>query len=172
MAGPRQVLLTGRYAFYDVYQCRDDKWVSVGAIEPHFFRNLCGLLGLEEYSDYQMDDARQDEIRQAFRDAFLRRDRDEWVTELAPKDTCVAPVYAIPELVDDPHFIERGIFMEAEDAEHGRFRQVGPILAGGIRAQPEWKVPAQGESDAETLLAAVGYSPAEIREMRQAGAVE
>jgi len=172
VAGPRQVLLTGRYAFYDVYQCRDDKWVSVGAIEPHFFRNLCGLLGLEEYSDYQMDDARQDEIRQAFRDAFLRRDRDEWVTELAPKDTCVAPVYAIPELVDDPHFIERGIFMEAEDAEHGRFRQVGPILAGGIRAQPEWKVPAQGESDAETLLAAVGYSPAEIREMRQAGAVE
>ena len=96
VAGPRQVLLTGRYAFYDVYRCKDDKWVSVGAIEPHFYRNLCGLLGLDEWAEHQMDDARQDEIRQAFREAFLGRTRDEWVEALASKDTCVAPVYTIP----------------------------------------------------------------------------
>jgi alpha-methylacyl-CoA racemase len=171
-AGPRKVLLTGRYAFYDVYRCRDDKWVSVGAIEPHFYRNLCGLLGLEQFAEFQMDDARQDEIRAAFKEAFLRRDRDEWVAELAPKDTCVAPVYAIPELVDDPHFAERGVFMQAEDAEHGRFRQVSPILAGGVRDQPEWRVRPAGESDAQALLEDAGYSAAEIEEMRHAGAVQ
>jgi alpha-methylacyl-CoA racemase len=172
VAGPRQVLLTGRYAFYDVYRCRDDRWVSVGAIEPHFYRNLCGLLGLEKFADFQLDDARQDEIRQAFREAFLRRDRDEWVAELAPKDTCVAPIYTIPELVDDPHFAQRGVFMQAEDSEHGRFRQVAPILAGGVRDQPEWKVRPADESDAQTLLEGVGYSAAEIEEMRHAGAVQ
>lgn len=172
VAGPRQVLLTGRYAFYDVYRCRDGKWVSVGAIEPHFYRNLCELLGLERFVEHQMDDDRQDEIRQAFREAFERRDRDDWVNELAPQNTCVAPVYEIPEVVDDPHFIERGVFMQAEDAEHGRFRQVAPILAGGVRDQPEWKVRGPGESDAGTLLGEVGYSEAEIEEMRRLGAVE
>jgi alpha-methylacyl-CoA racemase len=172
VAGPRQVLLTGRYAFYDVYRCKDDKWVSVGAIEPHFYRNLCGLLSLEQWADHQMDDARQDEIRQAFREAFLTRTRDEWVEALAPNDTCVAPVYEIPEVVDAPHFVARGVFMEAEDAEHGRFRQVAPILAGGIRTQPHWQVRPGGESDANKLLEAVGYSADEIEELHRMGAVE
>ena len=172
IAGPRQVLLTGRYAFYDVYRCRDDKWVSVGAIEPHFYRNLCGLLGLERFADCQMDDDRQDEIRQAFREAFQQRDRDDWVSELAPQDTCVAPVYEIPEVVDDAHFVERGVFMQAEDAEHGRFRQVAPVLAGGIRDQPDWQVRGPGESDASALLGEVGYSEVEIEEMHRIGAVQ
>jgi alpha-methylacyl-CoA racemase len=172
VAGPRQVLLTGRYAFYDVYRCKDGKWVSVGAIEPHFYRNLCGLLGLDQWVDHQMDDSCQDEIRLAFREAFLERSRDEWVAELAPKNTCVAPVYEIPELVDDPHFVERGVFMEAEDPEHGCFRQVAPILAGGIREQPNWQVRSPNESDAQKLLEDVGYRVDEIEELRRTGAVE
>ena len=45
VAGPREVLLTGRYAFYDLYETRDRKWVSVAAIESHFYRNLCERLG-------------------------------------------------------------------------------------------------------------------------------
>jgi alpha-methylacyl-CoA racemase len=172
VAGPRQVLLTGRYAFYDVYRCGDDKWVSVGAIEPHFYRNLCRLLGLDRWADHQMDDSCQDEIRQAFREAFLERNRDEWVAELAPQNTCVAPVYEIPELVDDPHFVERGVFMEAEDPENGCFRQVAPILAGGIREQPKWQVRSPNESDAQNLLEEVGYGVDEIEELRRTGAVD
>ncbi len=144
----------------------------MGAIEPHFYRNLCGLLGLDQWADHQMDDSCQDEIRLAFREAFLERNRDEWVAELAPKNTCVAPVYEIPELVDDPHFVERGVFMEAEDPEHGCFRQVAPILAGGIREQPNWQVRSPNESDAQKLLEDVGYGVDEIEELRRTGAVD
>ena len=39
-------------------------------------------------------------------------------------------VRLIPELVRDPHFASRGVFMEAFHPEHGGFRQVGPVLAG------------------------------------------
>ena len=74
--------------------------------------------------------------------------------------------------MDDPHFAERGVFMQAEDAEHGRFRQVAPILAGGVRDQPEWIVRPAEESDAQALLQDAGYSAAEIEEMRLAGAVQ
>src|SRR5919197_4469196 len=65
--GPGTALLTGKYACYDVYACRDGKWISVGAIEPQFFANLCRALGHEELAEYQMDDRKQDEIRTAFR---------------------------------------------------------------------------------------------------------
>jgi len=172
VSGPRQVLLTGRYAFYDVYPCRDGKWISVGAIEPHFYRNLCGLLGLERYADHQMDDALQDEIRAAFRAAFGRRDRDEWVAELAAKDTCVAPVYTLPEVAEDPHFHARGVFTEAQHPEAGRFRQVAPVLAGGIREAGPNAVRSAAGSDAERLLADAGFVADEIDRLRAEGVVE
>ena len=172
VSGPRQVLLTGRYAFYDVYPCRDGKWISVGAIEPHFYRNLCGLLGLERYAEHQMDDDRQDEIREAFRAVFVKRDRDDWVAELAGKDTCIAPVNDLTEVTRDPHFRARGVFMQAEHPSEGRFEQVAPVLAGGVREAGVHPVRAFGESDGARVLADAGLSEEEIRKLHEAGAVE
>ncbi len=171
VAGPRQVLLTGRYAFYDVYPTKDDKWVSVGAIEPKFFANLCNALGLGEFATAQMDDAKQDEIREAFRTAFLTKTRDEWTEELAAADTCVAPVLTIPEVVEQPHFEARKVFMEARHTEHGDFKQVSPILAGGDREQPLHEVRPFGRSDASELLTAAGYSAEEIQKLSEQGAI-
>ncbi|MCP4003913.1 MAG: CoA transferase [bacterium] len=171
-AAPRQVLLTGRYAFYDLYEARDGRWLSVGAIEPHFYRNLCKALSLERYADQQMNDELQDEIRAAFRAAFAQRDRDEWVAELAPADTCVAPVYTIPEVTRDTHLRERGLFMQAEHSEHGVFEQMAPMLAGTQRALPRHRVRDPESSDADALLAEVGLSREEIESLRADGAVE
>jgi alpha-methylacyl-CoA racemase len=171
VAAPRETLLTGRYACYDVYPTRDGKWLSVGAIEPHFYANLCKALGLEQYVEHQMDDDKQAEIRAGFRRAFGERDRDDWVAELAPGNTCVAPVYSIPELVDDPHFESRRIFMQAECEEHGAFRQVGPILAGGDRDQPTHRVRSQEATDTDELLRDAGLTEAEIAKLRADGVV-
>jgi alpha-methylacyl-CoA racemase len=172
VAAPRETLLTGRYACYDLYPARDGKWLSVGAIEPHFWANLCRALGLERYAKHQMDDALQDEIRAAFRSAFATRDRDDWVRDLAPADTCVAPVYSIPELARDAQFESRGVFMEAEEEEHGRFRQVAPLLAGCRRDQPVHRVRSEDETDAGELLRRAGMSDAEIERLRSEGAIE
>ena len=172
IAGPRQVLLTGRYAFYDVYRTRDDRWLSVGAIEPQFYANLCKALGLEQYIAHQMDDAKQAEIREAFQRVFATRDRDDWVALLAPNDTCVAPVCTIPEVVAAPHFRSRGIFMQAEHPEHGAFEQVGPILAGGRREQPVHRTRAHAETDTDVLLANAGMSAEAIASLKHDGVVE
>ena len=137
IAGSRQVLLTGRYAFYDIYPTKDGKWVSVGAIEPHFYKNLCDRLGLPQYRDKQYAEADQDEIRAAFRTAFATRTRDEWTRELAPNDTCVAPVLTIPEVVAEPHWRARGLFMQAEHEKRGVFEQLSPVLAGAVREHPQ-----------------------------------
>lgn len=172
IAGPREVLLTGRYAFYDLYETSDGKWVSVGAIESHFFANLCGRLGVPEFAPDQYTDEKQDEIREAFKRIFKTRTRDEWAAELAPNDTCVAPVLTIPEVAEDPHWRARGVFMEAEMEGRGVFEQVSPILAGGVRAHPRHRVRAGDETDSADLLAHAGYSETEISTLLDEGAVE
>ena len=88
----------------------------MGAIEPHFYANLCRLLDCERWSDHQLDDDVQDQIRADFRAAFERKPRDEWVAELGPADTCVSAVYTVPELVDDAHVVDRGLIVDAIDA--------------------------------------------------------
>lgn len=170
-AGPGHDMLTGRYACYDVYQARDGKWLSVGAIEPAFYANLCKALGCEQWAAHQTDDARQDEIRAAFRAAFAQRDRDAWVAELAPRDTCVAPVYAIDELVGDAQFGSRNVFVEARHGQHGTFRQVGPIMAGIDRSRTVYDVPDSARTDTDALLKSVQFSAEDIQRLRNEGIV-
>jgi alpha-methylacyl-CoA racemase len=169
--GPGHDILTGRYACYDTYPARDGKWLAVAAIEPAFYANLCRALGLEQWIPHQTDDARQDEIRSAFRVAFAARDRDDWVGELAPRNTCVSPVYSVSELVEDPHFLNRNLFVDAKDDEHGSFGQLGPVLAGEDRTRSTYDVPSPTATDTDELLLGVGVTEQQIEKLRREGVV-
>lgn len=169
---PGSDVLTGKYAWYGVYVCADGLHVSVGPVEGHFFRNLCRLLGLEQFNDSQYELARQDEMRAAFAQRFLAKTRDAWVADLAGQDTCVAPVLSIAEVAAAGHLRARRTFMRAHHPEHGDFEQLGPVLAGGVRQQPEHRVRPAGATDTDAVLAAAGFSADEINGLRASGAVE
>ncbi len=176
--GPGHYILTGRYACYDTYRCADGGWVAVGAIEPHFFANLCRLLGCDRWIDHQTDDTDgvQDAIRADFRAAFASKPRDEWVAVLAPADTCVSAVLSVPEAVADPQYVARGAFVEATSpvttvGDGGRFRQVGTLFAGTDTSRTEVVVPDPAATDTDALLAAAGYSPTDLALLREEGVI-
>ncbi|HYF47183.1 MAG TPA: CaiB/BaiF CoA-transferase family protein, partial [Acidimicrobiales bacterium] len=166
--GPRHDLLTGRYACYDLYEASDGGWLSVAAIEPHFWRNLCSKLGHDELADAQLDDARQDEVRAAFRARFKEQTRDEWAAELAPADTCVAPVLSIAEAAADEQFAARGAIVDATHPTEGSFRQVGPVFAGQRGQGEPVEVPDWTRTSTDEVLAEAGFSPDELRALRDA----
>ncbi|MGZ8752695.1 MAG: CaiB/BaiF CoA transferase family protein [Acidimicrobiia bacterium] len=168
---PRHDLLTGRFACYDVYPCRDGKWLAVGAIEPRFYTNLCRELGCEQWTGHQNDDEVQAKIRADFRAAFATRDRDDWVATLAPADACVSAVNTVPELVDDPHLVARASFADAHADGHGEFRQVGFILAGMDRGQPTVEVREPTVTDTDALLGAAGIDAETVAALRAEGAI-
>lgn len=167
--GPRHYILTGRYACYDSYQAADGKWLTVAAIEPRFWANLCRLLGLEQWAAHQMEDSYQNEIRAELRAVFATRDRDDWVAELAPADTCVAAVLDVTEVVHDPQYRHRGLFVEASHPTAGTFEQVAPPLAGMPAPDASAPVPLRdaAETDTDALLGACGYSVVEIEALRE-----
>jgi alpha-methylacyl-CoA racemase len=169
--GPRHGLLTGRYACYDVYQCADHRWLSVAAIEPRFWANLCHALGCDRWIGVQTDDAAQDAIRADLRAAFATRDRDQWVAALGPADTCVAPVASIPEVVADAHLEARHVFVEARRDSGAAFRQVGWVLAGMDRRQPPPVVRDASITDTEALLIDAGLDTETVAALRAEGVV-
>jgi alpha-methylacyl-CoA racemase len=169
--GPGHYILTGRYACYDTYACADGGHLSVGAIEPQFWRNLCRELDLEHYADVQMDDDRQDEIRTAVAGVLATRTRDEWTEQLGPADCCVAPVLTVAEAIDDPQFVARGMVVDADHATEGAFRQTGPVWAGTSKPDGAYPVREGTTTDTEDLLAAAGYDADRITELIDAGVV-
>lgn len=169
--GPGSDILTGRYACYDVYRCADDRWLAVGAIEPHFFANLCRALGLAEWIPHQLDDERQDALRAALAAAFATRPRDAWVAELGPGDACVAPVLSVAEATRDAGFAARGAWAEAVHPAHGRVRQVGAVLAG--QTPPRGPVQARdaAETDTDSLLQEAGFGAPALAALRRDGVI-
>lgn len=167
--GPGHYILTGRYACYDTYTCADGKHLSVGAIEPRFWANLCGLLGLERYAGAQMDDDLQDEVRAALRDTFATRTRDEWVELLGPADTCVAPVNTVAEAVGDPQVTERRLVVDAVSATDGPFRQAAPIWAGTAPPEGPYEVRDPTVTDTAELLVAAGLAPEVVEDLMAQG---
>lgn len=107
-------LLDGGAPFYDCYQCADDEWVAVGALEPQFYRALIEKLGMTEDEAVQayMDPATWPAIRERFTAKFAERSRDEWHEIFADSDCCVAPVLSMREAREDGHNRDRGIFID------------------------------------------------------------
>ena len=167
--GPREGLLTGRYAWYDLYQAGDGGWLAVAAIEPKFFANLCHILGCEQWIDRQYDDD-VETMRADFTAAFASRSRDDWVAELAPADACVSPVLDVPGVVADGQYGARGAFVEVAHPTSGRLRQVGAPLARQVDPVvleiPDWTATAT-----EELLDEVGVAPDTVTAWRAAGVI-
>ena len=156
--GPGHYILTGRYACYDVYACADGEHLSVAAIEPVFWANLCRALGLDRYIDAQTDDDLQDEIRAALASVFATAGRDEWVRRLGPADCCVAPVNRVSEAVCDVQYRARGAVVKAEHPIEGTMEQVGAVWAGAEAAESPYELPDLAQTHTAELLAEAGYS--------------
>ena len=69
--------LVGAAHFYGTYECADGKHVAVGAIEPHVYRKLLELCGIDDPDfRHQWDREQWPALRRKL-EAVLRA-RDEW----------------------------------------------------------------------------------------------
>ena len=85
-------LLTGGAACYRIYETADGRHLTVAALEPKFWGNLCRLLGRDDFVDRAFEPDLP-ELATLFR----TRDLSDWRALLEGKDTCVGPVLTLEE---------------------------------------------------------------------------
>jgi alpha-methylacyl-CoA racemase len=163
-------LLTGQYPWYNLYETRDGKYISVGAIESWFYQNLCRLIGLEDLIPHQYAEGeKREEMFRRFRETFRTKTSAEWVALLMPADTCVAPVHSIADLVSDSHLRQRGMIRAVAHPTRGTVEQTGIMVQMSDTPGTIRNVDPQPGEFTEAILREAGYTTEQIRELRDTG---
>jgi len=168
---PGEHLLNGGAPHYNVYQCADGEWFSLGSLEPWFWENLCRAMGREDFIPYEYDTSKYPEIFDHFRAEFRKKTRQEWFEYLSQWDICAAPVLRLDEALNDPHNRARGMVVKVPHPVFGEVEQVGiaPKFSetpGQVRSTAP--LPGQHTDD---VLRALGRTDEEIAALRAQGAI-
>jgi alpha-methylacyl-CoA racemase len=161
-------LLDSGAHFYDVYETRDGRHVSIGSIEPQFYAELLEKTGLEgEELPEQHDRSQWPKLRERLAAIFRTKTRDEWCAIMEGSDVCFAPVLSMAEAPEHPHNRHRRTFLEEAGAV-----QAAPAPRFS-RTPPEISRPAPHIAQhTESVLAEHGFSREEIEKLVASGAAK
>ena len=161
------LLDTGSH-FYDVYECADGRYISIGSIEPQFYSELLRLTGLEQDEGFaaQMDRTSWPDLKERIGAVFMTKTRDDWCEIMEATDVCFAPVLTLAEAPEHPHNQHRGVFTEiagvTQPNPSPRFSRTKEMIQGP---------PANPGEHTDQVLSSAGYDPDDISKLRDVGAV-
>ena len=164
---PGETPLTGAYPWYGVYETADGRYVTLGALEPRFWRTFCTEVDREDLIGLHMTDdpVEREALRDELAALFASRTRDEW-TESLGDETATAPVLTPAEAVEHPQLAERVIYRPDDAPPRIGFPACGPDLP----VDPDESIPRHGEHT-DALLREVGYDDADLDRLREDGAI-
>ncbi len=111
--------LNNQYVCYSLYETRDGRYMSLGALEPKFWQNYCRALNKEKWLPEHFSLARQENpVFVEMKQVFASRTFEQWIEFSRQVDCCMAPVLETSELYTYPLFQERGVLMEKEGIRH------------------------------------------------------
>ena len=153
--------------FYDVYETKDGKYVSFGALEPKFFKEMVERLQLKDVDlARQNDKATWPALREQMTATVKSKTRDEWVALLDGSDCCFAPVLDLEEAPDHKQNVARKAFVDV-----GGIRQPAPAprfsRTPGAVSRP-YATPGE---HGEAILRDWGFAEDEVQKLKDAGAL-
>jgi alpha-methylacyl-CoA racemase len=161
------LLDTGAY-FYEVYETKDGKYVSIGSLERQFYDVLLDKLGLTDDPTMprQHDKAEWPATKQRFTEIFLSKTRDEWCEIFEGTDACFAPVLSMSEAPEHPHNQQRGTFVERNGV-------VQPSPAPRFSRTPAeiQRPPAFPGQHTDEVLTDWGFDADDVAKLRASGAI-
>lgn len=158
-------MLDGGAHFYDTYETKDGKYVSIGSIEPQFYKELMEKTGIDDPAfTAQMDRNAWPALKEKLAAKIKAKTRDEWDAIMSGSDVCYGPVLSIAEAPKHPHNVARKTFLEMDGV-------VQPAPAPRFsRTVPEVQGPPRAANNAASLKA-WGFSADAVTNLEVTGAI-
>lgn len=153
-------LLDGGVPWYAVYQCADDHWITIAALEPQFWSCLMELLQIEDEAFTNREDrANWPTIRSHLATLFKSQPRQHWIDLLEGTDACFAPVLSPVEANEHAHLRARKLFVEGTQSQPA----AAPRFESASFSQPT--VATRVGQDSQQVLSESGFSRSEIEKL-------
>jgi alpha-methylacyl-CoA racemase len=149
--------------WYDVYETKDGKYVSIGAIESKFYAELTDRLGLKDLPA-QNDRSHWPQLRESFAKTFKTKTRDEWCKLFEGSDACFAPVLSFSEARGNAHNLSRNSYLSVAGVEQPAPAPRFSRTPGGVRRAP----PERGQGGLEALKE-WGFGADELKRLTSLG---
>jgi crotonobetainyl-CoA:carnitine CoA-transferase CaiB-like acyl-CoA transferase len=167
-----EFMLSGGKACYEVYETKDGRYLSVGALESKFWAAFCKGIGREDF--IPLLDAplhEQHRLKAQIQTILLEKTLAEWLEIFVDVEACVSPVHTLEEMVKDPQVIARKIIQAMKDPSIGEIKHIAPPIRlsetpGSLRTP----APKLGEHTGE-MLAEIGYSSEQVQLLKTEGVI-
>ena len=161
----------GRTAhYYNIYQTKDKRFLTVGTIEPKFRQRFCDLIECPELEKRQFDFAHEAELKKLVASKIAAKTQKEWLELIGAAEFCVTPVCSLDEALRSQLTAQENMLQEQE-CDLGKLRYVsGPVKFSNAGAVISRRAPYLGEHTQE-VLAALGYSDEAISALSAEGAI-
>jgi alpha-methylacyl-CoA racemase len=154
--------------FYDTYETKDRKFISLGSLEPQFYAELVNRLGLADADlPAQMDRSGWPVLGEKFTELFKTKTRDEWCAILEHSDACFAPVLTMSEATNHPHIKHRETVINRDGVDQPAPAPRFSRTAAEVERSAPW--PGQHTDEA---LSDWGFAPDAVAKLREIGAVK
>lgn len=159
--------LAGGIAPYNTYTTKDGGSMTLGALEPKFWKNFCEAVGIPFDMKGVFPGAHQAGLKAQLREIFAGKTLEEWKAIAVATDCCLEPVLSAKECREDPMHLERGVFTE------GRTQGGKPVslVRTPVAMPAEGAAPRQGQ-DTDQILRDAGLDDARIAALRAAGVIK
>ncbi len=160
------ILDTGAH-YYDVYETKDGKYISIGSIEAKFYEELLEKSGLKgQELPRQNDRPAWPAMKEKIAAVFRTKTCDEWCRIMEGSDVCFAPVLDLNEAPKHPHNAHRGTFVEVDGVV-----QPGPAPRFSRTPSKVQGPPAKPGEHTKEALKDWGFSASELESLAKAGAI-
>lgn len=166
-----EATLFGGQPCYNIYETSDGKHLTLGALEPKFFKKFCKLTGRPDLELLHLDTGPgRDKLETELTALFLSNTLAHWMELLEDGDVCVGPALTLEESLNDPQLVARGMSLDVETGA-GTVRQTGiPIKLSRTPGEIKTPPPELGEHTAE-ILAEAGVDKTELDNLKKEGAI-
>jgi crotonobetainyl-CoA:carnitine CoA-transferase CaiB-like acyl-CoA transferase len=165
-------LLSGRFPCYSVYETKDGEYLSIGALEPRFWMELCRKLGREDYIPLQFDEGeKRGEVFRFLEKTFKEKTRDEWMEDLKDLDVCIGKVLHLDEAFKDPQVVQRRMVTEFVDPKKGKIKLLSSPIKMSETPPDIRRAPAVFGENTEEVLKEMGFKEDEVWQMKKEGVV-
>lgn len=133
---------------YQIFECRDGKYVTFAPLEERFWASFCKAVERPDLLERHWDASAVPDIEAMFR----QRTRDEWVALSERHDFCCEPVLSLGEALEHPQVLAREMVVETDDPTAGRIRHIASAIRfDGVRGEVRLAAPRAGEHTVDTL---------------------